>query len=161
MASLPKGYLTKVYLPNGNLLKGYANRKGIFTYLVCFIENVKNYWPDVFCPRYVVEEGDTLAGIALRYIVYHGGKMGVGLICAPPGSTLRSRIWSKPTSFGPTRAFGLANLSEFPTLRWIGLDFKNTNDFSPGQRNFFRSERVQRSKWDYVDRQPGAQSCLQ
>ena len=73
------------------------------------------------CPRYMVEEGDTLAGIALRLphistkwkLCYHS------LLLSD--STSRSRTWNRQTNCGPMRAFGLASLSEYHTLRWEQL----------------------------------------
>ena len=73
------------------------------------------------CPRYMVEEGDTLAGIALR-LPYISTKWKLCYHSLPlPDSTSRSRTWNRPTNCGPMRAFGLASLSEYHTLRWEQL----------------------------------------
>ena len=101
----------------------WVQQQHICTVCISFFElgNFQHHVWWSLCPRYMVEEGDTLAGIALRLphistkwkLCYHS------LLLSD--STSRSRTWNRQTNCGPMRAFGLASLSEYHTLRWEQL----------------------------------------
>ena len=54
----------------GTLISGVYLYSQPMTSMIVLLETT-NERSDILCHRYVVEEGDTLAGIALRYITWH------------------------------------------------------------------------------------------